>query len=690
MVFSPLLLASALLTNLLSIVQTKWTDVDIPFDIQATVTQPYRKNLPGGMGLQEDDAAISVTVGNQAIARPAPLPGDRVRVTGYIRSFPASGLTTPICTGFTVLAHGPCPQATLGDANLIKTGEYDGRLMSFEGGVRDVFRDEIDARNHLLILDCTHAGVYVALHDFGEDARRLYELVGARIRITGILGRSHSVRRLTGRVLGVRDLSAIRILTPPGNPFDAPRLTAAEERIDPSAIGQLGLRRVSGQVRAVWQNGTRVLMKTDIGSFATLTIPETGVAPKAYQLIEAVGRTETDLYTINLAHAVWKPLPGTPSPDREPILRSARQLLSDANGAFCIMPQYQGRTATLSGEVLDIGRDGALKNVISLHGEGVTLPVDASICPEALAGLTAGCRISVTGTCVLDTEIWRPYAPFPHASGFILVLTEPMDLTILAHPPWWTPQRFFIVAGSLLLLLLGIVIWNRMLDRIIKHRNRQLLREESAHLRSELKLEERTRLSIELHDSLSQLLTGVALQIDAAQLTVKSDPPAAVGYLDSARQEMQSCRENLRNCLWDLRSRIFDERHLDEAIRKTLAPHLVDTQVRIDCAIDLHLLSENSLHAVLCIVRELVINAIRHGNANLVQVTCRTKGDVLDLSVADNGTGFPLGDRPGPTQGHYGLQGIGERVNRLGGTWRIESQPGKGCTVTITGLDING
>ena len=65
-------------------------------------------------------------------------------------------------------------------------------------------------------------------------------------------------------------------------------------------------------------------------------------------------------------------------------------------------------------------------------------------------------------------------------------------------------------------------------------------------------IDERTRLAVDIHDSLSQTLTGVSFQIDAAEKTVGADDAAARGFLVVARQTLVSCREELRRCLWDL------------------------------------------------------------------------------------------------------------------------------------------
>ena len=157
-------------------------------------------------------------------------------------------------------------------------------------------------------------------------------------------------------------------------------------------------------------------------------------------------------------------------------------------------------------------------------------------------------------------------------------------------------------------------------------------------------------------------------------------------YLEMARRKMQSCRDNLRNCLWDLRSRAFEEKELAEAIRKTIAPHIGETDVRIEMDIPCRKLSDNTIHAVLCIIRELTINAIGHGKASHITIRGTLDETGLSFTVSDDGRGFDPAHRPGLSEGHFGLQGVSERVLRLGGTFDIASTPGHGATATLNRL----
>ena len=83
-------------------------------------------------------------------------------------------------------------------------------------------------------------------------------------------------------------------------------------------------------------------------------------------------------------------------------------------------------------------------------------------------------------------------------------------------------------------------------------------------------------------------------------------------------------------------------------------------------------------------MRELAVNAARHGKATEIRVAGAIDIDQLQFSVADNGCGFDPKAAPGPAEGHYGLLGVTERIEGLEGKMKIESAPRRGTKVTIS------
>ena len=278
----------------------------------------------------------------------------------------------------------------------------------------------------------------------------------------------------------------------------------------------------------------------------------------------------------------------------------------------------------------------------------------------------------------------RPNSVFPQIKGFMVVVRKPDDIRILARPPWWTPRRLLAVIGTMLAALFAVFAWNRMLNRRAERRGRELAEEKVAHVTSDLKVYERTRLAVELHDSLSQNLTGVSLAIRAANRLADSDPDGMRKSLGLASKTLDSCRDELRNCLWDLRNQTLEESDMNEAIQQTLAPHVGDAKLTIRFNVPRERLSDNTAHSILHIIRELASNAVRHGNATEIKVAGAIENDRLLFSVSDNGCGFDQENRPTVADGHFGLQGIQDRVDGFEGEMSITSAPGKGSKITIS------
>ena len=120
-----------------------------------------------------------------------------------------------------------------------------------------------------------------------------------------------------------------------------------------------------------------------------------------------------------------------------------------------------------------------------------------------------------------------------------------------------------------------------------------------------------------------------------------------------------------------------------EAVAKTVRQGTGDAKLSVRFAVRRDQLSDSTAHAILCIVRELAVNAARHGKARNIKIAGSQDDDGIRLSVADDGCGFDPATRPGPMEGHFGLQGAKERLAAIGGTMHIESSPGNGTKVTV-------
>ena len=123
---------------------------------------------------------------------------------------------------------------------------------------------------------------------------------------------------------------------------------------------------------------------------------------------------------------------------------------------------------------------------------------------------------------------------------------------------------------------------------------------------------------------------------------------------------------------------------MDDAIRIALAQIVATANIAVRFNVPRATLSDKTAHAILCIVRELATNALRHGKATSIRIAGSIEDRRLKFSVYDNGCGFAPQSAPGIDKGHFGLQGIRERLELMDGEMRIDSRPGLGTKVTVT------
>lgn len=659
----------------------RWTQ----FDLTATVTFPPG---PRCRNFAAEDATGPVVM-REASTWPKherkPLPvllrGDRIHVKGYVNRHSQTDTSVAEVRVLEVLSHEPMPPMPCVKAENLVDRELQDRPVRLHGVVVDAFRDEIDTCWNYIVVRSGRETVYAALTTDGTDGENLRSIVGAEVELEGLNTLFNTGnRRLIGRMFMVHGWSSVKVLRPaPEDPFAAPDLDAAHgETID--AVGGAGRRKAAGRVIAVW-HGNRVLLKTRGGRIVRVDMAERK-PPRYGETIEAVGAPETDLYRLNLSRAIWRRSHGRTEEDAPPKDVTPRDLTVSEFGVKGFQTDYHGKPVRMTGIVRSLPSPD--EGRFSLECDRHTVPIDASSCPAAVDGVEIGCRLEVSGTCLMECENWHANAPFPHIEGFAIVVRTPQDVRILARPPWWTPARSLTVIGALLGLLAWASAWNRILNRKAERRGKELADEQMARVTSDLKVYERTRLAVELHDSLSQNLTGVSLAIRAADRLADTDQAAMRKSLGLAAKSLDSCREELRNCLWDLRNRTLEESSLNEAILHTLAPHVGDVRLVIRFNVPRERLSDNTAHSILHIIRELASNAVRHGSATEIRVAGTIDSDILLFSVTDNGCGFDPERYPGAKDGHFGLQGVQDRVDSFEGDFTIESAPGKGAKASIS------
>ena len=679
----PFLAAAVLLTNAAEIVSgVAGKQFAAPFEMTGTIT--FKTSDASRVFAVEDESNATILRSERSID--VPPVGSVVRASGRVK---VNHLRYPYaaCEQISVISNIPPTTAVTATIGKIQSGHLDNRVVCVTGVIREVFRDEIDSNWIYLVLSGGERSVYITVPmpdgDPKNNLAAYQSYTDAKVEITGLcLSGQPGLRRLIGRSIRILGHQSVKVLRqPPKNPFDVPLLDD-RGRPMPMGIADMGRRRVIGTVIAALCDG-RVIIRDENGMVRTLKIASEENRPGFGDRIEAIGFPETDLYRLNLSNVTWRKAPGpgdAPASAEDVVID---RILSDGRTRPLVDATFHGRLIRLRGTLRDLPAPGSPRSILTFKCGAFNIPVDFNAIRELPSGLLPGSVLEVSGTCVVETENWRPYSRFPHTTGIILVPRSPDDIRIISRPPWWTPGRLLVVIGSLFAVLIGILIWNRILNRLVERRSRELLREQAGRVGDKLKVGERTRLAVELHDSLSQTLTGVSFQIDAAEQARQKDPSQIKKYLDVARQTLKSCREELRNCLWDLRNNALEEADAEVAIRRTVEPQIGEAELAVDFRVPRQKLTDNTFHAILCIVRELSVNATRHGSAAHIAIDGRIDGGRLVISVADDGSGFDPQNHLGVDEGHFGLLGVQERIEDLDGTLSIDSAPGRGSRITI-------
>jgi two-component system nitrate/nitrite sensor histidine kinase NarQ len=198
------------------------------------------------------------------------------------------------------------------------------------------------------------------------------------------------------------------------------------------------------------------------------------------------------------------------------------------------------------------------------------------------------------------------------------------------------------------------------------------------HFQQLLLMEERATIARELHDSLAQVLSYLRIQLALLKRAVPDDNVPAQTIITDFSRELNNAWRQLRELLTTFRLTL-NHSNLPAALQEALEGLQSQTSAKLelDCRLSsLALDAQKQVH-LLQIVREAVLNAIKHADATVITVSCVTAPDgEHTVYIRDNGIG--IGDASEPP-GHYGLNIMRERAERLGGTLGF-SQPQNGGT----------
>jgi signal transduction histidine kinase len=244
------------------------------------------------------------------------------------------------------------------------------------------------------------------------------------------------------------------------------------------------------------------------------------------------------------------------------------------------------------------------------------------------------------------------------------------SLEIFQKPHFYRTPWFL----SCSILLLAALVWGAYQFRLGQ-----------LHARFKAVLSERNRLAREMHDTLIQGCASVSALLEAHSSLAQNKADGNGDLLDCARTQLRSTIEEARQAVWGLRSMSESTTDITVLLRKMAEQfsHEFSVPVEFDAAGASFALDQSVVHEVLMVAREALYNSIRHAQPARVNLAVTFEESSCRISVRDDGSGFDPAMLSSLPENHYGLIGIKERVERIGGKFSLHSEVGKGTDLII-------
>jgi signal transduction histidine kinase len=229
-----------------------------------------------------------------------------------------------------------------------------------------------------------------------------------------------------------------------------------------------------------------------------------------------------------------------------------------------------------------------------------------------------------------------------------------------------------LLLNLITLIVVGVQQWNSR--KSIKFQPQEL-----ADRLLQVQENERHRLSRDLHDDIGQLLTAAKLQSEWLKRRLPDDLQSQCSVLCNTLNETLA---KVRDVSAILNPRQLASLGLEASLRAHLLKTLENTPIHwsLECQQRLTGIPEEMAVAAFRITQEAVTNMLRHAQAQNLRVRLQRLPEGLSLMICDDGQGFSPAPNPG-LEGQRGMAGMSERIDQLGGSLSVNSQPGKGTRI---------
>jgi len=261
----------------------------------------------------------------------------------------------------------------------------------------------------------------------------------------------------------------------------------------------------------------------------------------------------------------------------------------------------------------------------------------------------------------------------------MMVLTNPDSRLLLFAGVLFTRTVSFILVGYMVVRLMNT---QREQRKSLAQANTRLIHY-AATLEQLATSHERNRLARELHDTLAHSLSGVAVQLEAVKTLWETSPGEAHSMLEQSLRTTRLGLTETRRALQALRASPLEDLGLTLALCNLAESVTARSGLTLDLNLAEHLenLSPDIEQCIYRVAQEALENVASHAEARHVRVDLRQEDSHLSLTISDDGQGFE--PERVDLLNQFGLRGMRERAEGLGGTLKIDSQPGTGTTISL-------
>jgi len=648
------------------------------------------------------DSSGGVFVDNRT--SPQPVPGDLVQVSGVTHPGGyAPDITRP---HWKKLGTAPLPQAKPITVERFMSGAADSQRVKISGIVRTA-----QFSGDTLGIEVVSGGYRFRAYFPTPPKLDPQSLVGAKVLLRGTAAAAFNapLRHFLTVTLFMPQLSDFLVLEPaPTNIFDTPTTPLngiAQYRKDTILGNQVHVKGIVTYQR----KGEDLFLQDDDGGLQVKSTLTNTVVPG--EVVEAVGFPTVENFLPVLEDAVFRETTD-PSITLVPRATTIAELQQGLHHSDYV--SLRGRLIDRLVQTIGHDVDGPANQTTLMLQSTNSIFVAEYVASEPdsfLDAIPIGSLVEVRGICLLDSR------EDGTIKSFRVLLPTSQDVHIIEKPGWLTSEHLLASLAVVFAVLLAVIGWNvivanknavlkslvqeketaqhqlqqahdQLEERIIE-RTAQLKVEMTARKETELQfragLTERTRLAQELHDTLEQTMTGIALQMDMVANQFENNHAIALRHLKLARSLMRQSQVDLRRSVWGLRSRADEQFNLTSALTTSSQQITGDTGIRFEVETfgEANPLSEIIEENLLRIGQEAVTNVVKHSGPAQVKIQLHFNPHHVVLQIADNGKGFDPEACAGPKDGHFGLLGIRERTERLGGQLTITSAPGAGTSIRV-------